>query len=87
MITIMYLDRAQARKIVEEKLKTEDVTRADLILENDEFWNTETIWEDGDWIDFEWKCYHCSCWAVPTLVIYYKNGKQKRIPCWTKKAS
>ena len=80
----MYLDRKKARKLVLEELKKgEKVEEARVVLRGDEFWNSETIWKDGKWKrERTFRCFPDSYWATPTLEIYYKDGKEKRIPCY-----
>ena len=82
----MYLDRKKARKLVLEELaKRKTLEEARLILAGDEFWNSETIWSYGKWRRQRlFKCYDQSYWATPTLVFYYRNGTQKRVPCFYK---
>lgn len=81
----MYLDKKLARKIVKEELaKGEKIEQADVVLAGDEFWNTETIWKDGKRVvQRNIQCYPQSYWATPTLVIYYTDGKEKRVPVFT----
>jgi len=82
----MYLDRKKAKEILKKELALKDsknIKEAALILNGDEFWNHEVIWSDGKWRRQRvFKCYFTSYWATPMLVIYYKDGKEKRIPCW-----
>lgn len=81
---MQYLDRLKARKIIKKEIENnESLEKADLVLSGDEFWNTETIWQNGNFYNQkDFKCYFGSSWATPTLVIYYTDGKQKRVPCY-----
>lgn len=80
----MYLDRIKAKKLLQVELKKRTkIVEACLVLTGDEAWNTETIWKNGKFVNKkDWQCYFCSFWAMPALVIYYKNGTERRIPCY-----
>lgn len=81
----MYLDRTLAKKLLLKEVKKEGkkIVEACLVLAGDESWNNETIYKDGKNVNQkDWKCFFASYWAVPTLVIYYKDGKEKRLPAY-----
>lgn len=79
-----YLDRKKARQLALKELdKKEKIESIALALLGDEFWNHETIWENGKWKrNRSFKCYEMSYWATPIMIIYYKDGKEKRLDCY-----
>lgn len=78
----MFLDRARAGKVLKQELAgKEKIESAAVALQGDESWNHETIYQNGKFVKRnDWKCYPLSHWATPILVIYYTDGKQKRVP-------
>lgn len=81
----MYLDRKLAKKLLTDEIKKEgkNLVRAELQLKGDEYWNSETIWENGKNKRSAHKCYYGSYWATPVIRFYYKDGKELALDCYS----
>jgi len=80
---MMEADYSKAQKIIEERLaEGRNIALATMGLDGDWECNHTVVYEDG--AHYDYKAWHHSGWAIPTLVIEYADGSEEVVEVWTK---
>ena len=77
----MLVDGAKAKRIVKKMLKDgRHIERAELGLDGDWRENSTTIYEDGEFHEYD--AYGGSLWATPSLIIHFTDELNEKHECW-----
>ena len=77
----MMVNNEKAKKIVSELLKNgKQIESAELGLDGDFSENSTTIYNGKNFYDYD--AYEGSQWAIPILLIKYKNNSNEMFECW-----
>lgn len=79
----MVADQQQAHDKIKELIKGgRNVTGADMGLDGDWRENHCTVYEDGQYLDYD--AYGSSQWAEPILIVHFSDGPSETYSVWTR---
>ena len=78
---LMLVDEAKAKELIEDRLSAgRKIERVQLGLDGDWEQNNTVVYDDGGFHEYD--SYTRSCWATPTLIIYYYDEPNEAIECY-----